>query len=311
MDLSVVIPVYDEEKNIEPLYRQLTSVLNKLGKSYEIIFIDDGSKDATFGKIRKLHEKDKRVKCIRFIKNFGQTAAFNAGLHRAKGNVIITMDGDLQNDPSDIPKLLSKMKEGYDVVSGWRFDRKDPIGKRIPSRFQNWLAKRWTGLNIHDLGCSLKAYSKESVSGIELFGEMHRYVAAIVAMNGYSVGEVKVKHHLRKFGRTKYGLKRLLKGFLDLAYIKFWSDYSTRPLHLFGLIGIALLAFGFILGLAKVVSDMITVGTTYVTPLILLSALCMILGIQFITFGFLGEIQVRTYYKTAKETNYKIKETLE
>lgn len=215
---SVVIPTYNEEGCIKPLYKLLKEVMEKIG-SYEIIFIDDGSTDKTFPILEKLHENDEKLRVIKFKKNFGQTQAMAAGFDHAKGEIIITMDADLQNDPRDIPILLEKMEEGYNVVSGWRYDRKDTLGKRIPSKISNLLVRCLTKAKIHDSGCSLKAYTKESLKSIKLFGEMHRYIPSLIALNGYKIGEVKVRHHRRERGKTKYGLSRLIKGPIDLLYI--------------------------------------------------------------------------------------------
>jgi len=222
MDISVVIPLLNEKENIGILYTKLKRVLEGLEKSYEIILIDDNSADNTFDIIKKLHEKDKNIKVIRFGKNSGEAAAQQAGFDIANGDIIITMDGDLQNDPEDIPKLLKKMDEGYDVVSGWRSNRKDPlIGRIIPSMISNYIARRVTGIKIHDFGCSLKAYKRETLKDIRLYGGMHRYMLALIAMNGYSIGEIEVNHHPRIYGKSKYGLGRLPGGMFDLMSIAF------------------------------------------------------------------------------------------
>lgn len=303
MELSVVIPVFNEEENIPILYSSLKKVLNKLRKSYEIIFIDDGSKDGTFDKLKNIHRKDRKVKIIKFRKNFGQTAALNAGFRYSKGKIVITMDGDLQNDPQDIPRIIEKMNEGYDLVSGWRYKRKDPFFKRLFSKFSNWMARRLTGVKLHDFGCSLKCYRKFVLKDLDLFGEMHRFIPAMVIMKGFSVSEIVVKHNERRHGKTKYGAGRLIKGLLDLVYIKFWSDYSTRPLHLFGLFGLILFIFGSLIAFYKVFIQLLVLGMPLdIGPLLLLSVLFIITGVQFIVFGFLAEILIRTYYGKEKET---------
>jgi glycosyltransferase involved in cell wall biosynthesis len=307
---SIVIPVFNERPNINPLYRELKPVMDRLGKKYEILFIDDGSWDGTFQTIRKLSESDRNVKAIRLRKNFGQTAATSAGFHHAKGNIIITMDGDLQNYPGDIPRLLAKMDQGYDVVSGWRYNRHDPgFTKKMPSKLSNRLARRLTKLNLHDFGCTLKAYRKEAVENIELYGEMHRYIPAVVAWQGYAVGEVKVRHRPRKHGQTKYSAKRLLRGFLDLLNIKFWSDYSTRPIHFFGRIGALSFGIGFLIGLYKLFMRFVYGEGLQAGPLLIFAVMLIILGVQLIMFGFLGEIMVRMYYQDKRKT-YHIRETL-
>jgi len=309
MDYSIVIPVYNEEDNISPLYKKIASVMKGMGK-YEIIFIDDGSTDGTFEKIKKLNEKDSNVRCIRFRRNFGKTAALNAGFEHAEGDVIITMDGDMQNDPEDIPSLV-KMLEKYDAVSGWRYSRKDPwLRKKLPSRISNAISRWITGLNLHDFNCALKAYRKEALDGIELYGDMHRYIPAVLAWKGYRVGEIKVRHHERKHGKSKYGARRLFRGFFDLINFKFWSDYSTRPLHFFGGIGSALLASGFFIDLYLVFLKIFYGERLSNRPLLLLGILLMILGLQIVFFGFLAEIMIRQYYTFSNKEMYNIKEIL-
>ena len=307
---SVVIPVFNERPNIIPLYRELKPVMDRLGKKYEILFIDDGSRDGTFKTIRKLSVNDMNIRAIRLRKNFGQTAAISAGFHHSRGKIIITMDGDLQNYPADIPILLAKMDMGYDVVSGWRYDRKDPkLTKKIPSKISNRLARRLTKLNLHDFGCTLKAYRKEAVENIELYGEMHRYIPAVVAWQGYAVGEVKVRHRSRKYGETKYSGKRLLRGFLDLLNIKFWSDYSTRPIHFFGRIGAIAFIIGVLIGLYKLFMRFAFYDPLEAGPMLIFAVMLIILGVQLIMFGFLGEIMVRMYYQDKRKT-YHIREIL-
>jgi len=309
MDYSIVIPVYNEEENIAPLYEKIASVMKNMGE-YEIIFIDDGSTDGTFKKIKKLNEKDGAVRCIRFRRNFGKTAALTAGFERAEGDVIITMDGDMQNDPEDIPSLV-KMLEKYDAVSGWRYSRKDPwLRKKLPSRISNAISRWITGLNLHDFNCALKAYKKEALKDIELYGDMHRYIPAVLAWKGYKVGEIKVRHHERKHGKSKYGARRFLRGFFDLVNFKFWADYSTRPLHFFGGIGSALLASGFFIDLYLVLLKIFYGETLSNRPLLLLGILLMILGLQIVFFGFLAEIMIRQYYTFSNKKMYNIKEML-
>ena len=309
MDYSIVIPVYNEEENIAPLYEKIASVMKNMGE-YEIIFIDDGSTDGTFKKIKKLNEKDGAVRCIRFRRNFGKTAALTAGFERAEGDVIITMDGDMQNDPEDIPSLV-KMLEKYDAVSGWRYSRKDPwLRKKLPSRISNAISRWITGLNLHDFNCALKAYKKEALKDIELYGDMHRYIPAVLAWKGYKVGEIKVRHHERKHGKSKYGARRFLRGFFDLINFKFWADYSTRPLHFFGGIGSALLASGFFIDLYLVLLKIFYGETLSNRPLLLLGILLMILGLQIVFFGFLAEIMIRQYYTFSNKKMYNIKEML-
>ncbi len=299
--VSVVIPVFNEARSLDALYSELRQVLERLNLKYEIIFVDDGSADGSFGVLEGIHKKDSKVRVIKFKRNFGQTAAMSAGFQAAKCDVIVTMDADLQNDPDDIPKLLARIGEGFDVVSGWRHSRKDPLfSKVIPSLISNLLAKRLTGIDIHDYGCSLKAYTRRSLEGVKLYGEMHRYIPALISMNGFSVAEVKVNHRQRSFGKSKYNLSRLMKGMLDLLYIKFWTTYSTRPLHLFGLLGILQYFMAFVIFIEQVVKAFI-VRSLNIGPLLLLSVLFIVTGTLFILFGFLGEIMIRTYYASTGE----------
>lgn len=314
LDLSIIIPVYNEEESLYPLYKKIKAVLSKSGKSYEIMFIDDGSSDTSLENLKSLQKNDKGIKIIIFRKNFGQSAAISAGFSNARGEILVVMDADLQNEPNDILRLLKKIDEGYDVVSGWRYDREDPLSKKLPSRISNWMHKRLTGLNINDSGCSLKAYKRESVSDLELYGEMHRYIPALIAAKGFKIGEIKVEHHYRKFGKSKYGGVRLLKGFLDLLYIHFLTKYSSRPLHFFGGIGLGLVFLGIILGIWRstvlYIERIIHKLNTPFGSLLLLAIFLIIIGILFITFGFLAELMIRIHYQSAKNKNYSIKEII-
>ncbi len=302
MHVSVIIPVYNEEGNVDELVSRLETILSKQKKSYEILFVDDGSTDDTFNKLQNWKKRFRALKIIKMRKNFGQTNAISTGFEIAKGDIIVVMDGDLQNYPEDIPKLLEVLGKDYDVVSGWRKERKDTLGKKMFSKISNFFARKLTGIDIHDFGCSLKAYKREAIEGIELYGEMHRFIPAIVAMNGFRVTEIPVKHSARKSGKTKYSWGRITKGFLDLIYIKFWLDYSRRPLHLFGQVGLLLFGLGFLIALYKfllliLLGIQITVG-----PLLLLSTLLVITSAQFLVFGFLSDIELRTYHSyTNKE----------
>tara|TARA_B100000315_G_scaffold255976_1_gene300763 strand:+ start:1747 stop:2676 length:930 start_codon:yes stop_codon:yes gene_type:complete len=308
MKLSIVIPVYNEQQNMSILHKTLTAVLNKLPNQYEIIYVDDGSTDSTPKILTQIKASSKNTKVITFTRNFGQTPAFDAGFKEASGDIIITMDGDLQNDPRDIPLLLEKIKT-FDVVSGWRYKRKDPFfTKKIPSLLSNYLVKLLSGVKIHDQGCSLKAYKKECIKDLELYGEMHRFIPLILQLKGYKIGEAKVSHHKRQFGKTKYNMKRLFKGFLDLAFIKFWFNFSNRPLHFFGTLGFGTMLLGIVIGIANIIFHLFVLKASAlnVGPLMLLSVLLIILGIQFIVLGFLGEIMIRIYYKD-KTPPYSIK----
>jgi len=312
IELSVVIPVYNEEENIYELYNKLRKVLPTLNKSYEIIFVDDGSKDNSFKILKSIHEKDNRVKIIKLKRNFGQTAALSAGFSYANGSIIVTMDADLQNDPEDIPVLLKKIEEGYDLVSGWRADRKDPFfTKKLPSKLSNWLASKLTGVQLHDFGCTLKAYRSEVVKNLNLYGEMHRFIPALASWMGASIAEVKVKHFPRKRGKSKYGIGRLIRGFLDLIVVKFLLSYSTRPIQLFGALGILSFLIGFIIGLYLTIEKFLFGASLANRPLLLLSVLLIFIGIQFITMGLLGEIVSRIYYEMGNRKVYFIDKILD
>lgn len=308
IDLSIVVPLYNESENIPILYTEIKNAMRKLNKKYEVIFIDDGSTDRSFEELEKIYKTNKFIKIIKFRKNFGQSAAINSGFFHSKGDVVMVMDADLQNDPKDIPKLLDRLNEGYDVVSGWRFVRNDPVSKKLFSKISNWLHKKLTGLEIHDSGCSLKAYTKESIRDINLFGEMHRFIPALLDSKGFKISEVKVNHRERRYGKTKYGMPRLIRGFLDLIYIKFSTKYSTRPLHFFGYLGIIPIILGLLIGTIKVIADIILLLNNEpitVSPLLLFSVFLVIVGILFIMFGFLAEISVRmSNHQVTKQEQY-------
>jgi glycosyltransferase involved in cell wall biosynthesis len=312
LDLSVVIPLYNEVDSVEELTGRLSDVLKTTGRSYEIIFIDDGSEDGTGEALRRIHREVPGVVVVRFRKNFGQTAALSAGFHRSRGRVIVTMDGDLQNDPLDIPLLINKLEEGYDIVSGWRKDRQDPfLTRRVPSMVANRLISLLTGVKLHDYGCTLKAFRSEVAKSLKLYGEMHRFIPAIASWMGVSVAEVVVRHHPRKAGRSKYGLYRTVKVLLDLITVKFLLNYSTEPIQIFGLIGLLSTLTG--LGLAVYLSFQKIFLKVALSnrPMLLLSVLLIFIGIQFITMGLLGELQTRAYHESQDKPVYVIKEVLE
>ena len=309
MEYSVVIPVYNEGGNVQPLYEAISEAMKDMG-DYEILFVDDGSTDTTMEEVRRLHAQDDRVRCISFRRNFGKTPALMAGFSHADGEVVITMDGDLQNDPRDIPGMV-EMLEDYDVVSGWRHDRKDGwLSKKLPSGISNVISSWLTGLDLHDFNCGLKVYRKETLDDLILYGEMHRYIPAVLAWKGYRVGEMKVRHHERKHGRSKYGANRLLRGFFDLVNFKFWADYSTRPLHFFGGIGTAFFGAGLIINLYLLLLKLLYGEELSERPLLLLGILLMIMGLQIVFFGFLAEIMIREYYTLSDREMYNIREQL-
>lgn len=305
--LSVVVPLYNEEGNVRELHRKIHEAVQKIGRSFEIIFVDDGSRDGTLEAARGLAP----LRLVVFRKNFGQTAAFDAGFKEAKGEIIITLDGDLQNDPADIPLLLDKMAEGYDVVSGWRYKRQDPWSKKIPSRIANLLRKFLIHDNIHDSGCSLKAYKRECFRDVDLFGEMHRFIPAILQLEGYKVGEVKVSHHPRIHGVTKYNWKRGFKGFVDMISIWFWRKYSNRPLHLFGASGVVLSFLGMAILFWMAVEKFYFGASLSERLWPLVGIFFTLVGLQLFISGLLADIMVRNYYQIRGRMNYNIREVRE
>ena len=312
MSISIIIPVCNEEENIPDLVRSLTAALAEIETDYEVIFIDDGSTDNTFTVLKGIHKEEDCIKIIRFRRNFGQTAAISAGFDYSHGDVIITMDGDLQNDPEDILVLLKKINEGYDVVSGWRVERKDPFfTKKLPSKISNWLASKLTGVELHDFGCTLKAFRREVVDQVNLYGEMHRYIPALASWSGISIAEVKVRHHPRQYGRSKYGIARLMRGMLDLITITFLLSYSTKPMQLFGIPGILSFFAGFVIGAYLTIGKLFYGLSLADRPLLLLAVLLIFLGFQFITMGLLGELITRTYYEVQGKPIYAVKEIVE
>jgi glycosyltransferase involved in cell wall biosynthesis len=310
-ELSVIIPVLNEEDNILPLYDKLLAAMAQVGRTFELIFIDDGSTDSSFQKLSKLAEIDLRVKVVKFVKNFGQTAALSAGIDHSTGNVIIPMDADLQNDPKDITRLLDKMDEGYDVVSGWRKDRQDELYTRlIPSWCANKFISVISGVPLHDYGCSLKAYRREVIKDVRLYGEMHRFVPIYATWLGARVAEIPVDHHARQFGQSKYGLSRTFKVVLDLITVKFMSKYFTKPIYVFGSAGFGALGLSFCAFVWMLVLKY-GYGTTFIeTPLPVLTAMFLIVGVQFILMGLLAEILMRTYHESQDKRIYSVRQKL-
>ena len=309
LSLSIVVPVFNEEKNLPDLYKEITKSSEELNLSYEIIFVDDGSWDLSFPVLRGIQKEDSKVKVIRLRKNFGQTAALSAGFDYAKGDIIITLDADLQNDPQDFSLLLEKIREGYDIVSGWRKKRKDRLfTRRIPSAIANWLISKITHIKLHDFGCTLKAFRKEVVKNINLYGELHRFIPAIASNIGVSIAEVKVNHRPRKHGKSKYSVFRFVKVILDLLTVKFLLSYSTRPLQIFGVFGLASGVVGFLIGLYLSYQRLILKVGISGRPLLLLAILLIVIGIQFITLGLLAEIMVRAYHESVDKRIYFVRE---
>jgi glycosyltransferase involved in cell wall biosynthesis len=308
--LSVTIPVYNEVENIAPLHERLVAALERLGKPFEIIMVNDGSTDGSEAALEALSARDPRVKVVHFQRNFGQTAAMMAGIRYASGEIIVPMDGDLQNDPADIAKLLAKLDEGYDVVSGWRVDRKDDaIRRNFPSRIANWLISTISGVHLHDYGCSLKAYRKHVVKGVKLYGEMHRFIPIYASWEGGRVTEVPVTHHARIHGESKYGAERVIKVVLDLMVVQFLARYANRPIYLFGGIGIFAITMAILAGVWAVYLKFFQ-GTSFIqTPLPLLVVMLFLTGGMSILMGLLAEVIMRTYYESQGKAVYLVKST--
>jgi len=301
--LSVVIPAFNEAENVAPLHEQLLKVLKSYNRPFEIIFVNDGSTDGTFLELQKL----KPVTVINFRRNYGQTSALDAGFKAAQGELIITLDADLQNDPDDIPALIKKLHEGYDVVSGWRVDRHDPNSKKIISRGANWLRQYIVSDEIHDSGCTLKVYRKECFQDLDLAGEMHRFIPAILRWRGFKITEIPVKHRERIHGITKYDWRRVVKGFLDMLSLWFWNRYATRPIHLFGTAGLVLTFVGTVTLILLLILRLFNV--VYLADKIwpLLSVLCILAGLQLFVSGLLADIAVKSYHKQAGQKPYQVR----
>ena len=311
MDLSIVVPIYNEEDNIPLLHARISEALADSGLAYELILVDDGSSDNSYPALKLLAGRDPRVKVVRLRRNFGQTAAMAAGFDLAGGRVVVPMDGDLQNDPLDIPLLLARIDQGYDVVSGWRKDRKDTfINRRLPSILANSFISRMTGVHLHDYGCTLKAYRREVLEDVNLYGEMHRFVPALASQFGARVTEMPVRHHERVHGVSKYGISRTMKVILDLMTVKFLLSYSTKPIQLFGRWGIYTLAAGTLSGAATVYMKLFEHMSMNRNPLLILTAFLLFMGVQFIVLGLLAELSARTYYEAQGKQIYNIKEKL-
>ncbi len=313
-EISVVIPVYNEEENLQALHKEITAVLDDMAGEVasEIIYVDDGSKDGSLKILKELFESDDRVKVIQFRRNYGQTAAISAGFQHAKGEVIVTMDADRQNDPRDIPRLIDKINEGFDVVSGWRKDRKDPfINRRLPSMIANGLISFITRVRLHDYGCTLKAYRSEIVKNIHLYGEMHRFIPAIASWLGVSIAEVPVNHRPRVAGKSKYGISRTIRVILDLITVKFLLSFSTRPIQFFGVLGVLSGGVGFLIGLYLTILKYVYRQSIGGRPLLMLAVLLIFIGVQFVSMGLLGELMARTYHETQGKPIYWIREVYE
>jgi glycosyltransferase involved in cell wall biosynthesis len=308
LELSVVIPLLNEEKNVTILYKELIEVLTPQKLKFEIIFIDDGSTDKSLAILEEIQKNDPRVVVVSLRKNFGQTAALAAGFDMSHGEIIVTLDADLQNDPADIPKLLSKLEEGYDLVNGWRFDRKDPfINRRLPSIIANKIISFTTNVKLHDYGCTLKALKKDVIKNVRLYGEMHRFIPAIASGMGVLIAEVKVNHRARRFGDSKYGISRTIRVVLDLITVKFLLSYATRPIQIFGLMGFISGTIGFGTALYLTIQRQIYSIPMANRPLLLLAILLIFMGLQFISLGLIAELQARTYHESQNKQIYSVR----
>lgn len=314
-ELSVVLPVYNEAENILPLFEELMPVLEATDRSFEIIAVDDGSRDESFARLKSVAEGDARVRVVRLRRNFGQTAAFTAAFDRAQGDIIITMDADLQNPPADIPKLLAKIDEGYDVVSGWRQNRwregiRTFLTRRVPSAVANWLISRATGVHLHDYGCALKAYRADVVRSINLYGDLHRFIPAIASYYGVDIIEVPVNYRSRRFGKSKYGLGRTIRVLLDLLTVRFLLSYATRPIQIFGLLGVAAILLGAGIGVYLTLIKFLYGAALAERPLLQFSILLLLVGVQLVIMGLLGEMVARTYYESQGKPIYVVREEI-
>ncbi|MBN1796651.1 MAG: glycosyltransferase family 2 protein [Sedimentisphaerales bacterium] len=312
-EVSIVVPLFDEQKNIEPLYNEIKDVIE--GKySYEIIFIDDGSTDGSYEILSRLYRADNHIRVIRFRKNFGQTAAMSAGFDHSRGRIIIPLDADRQNDPADIPAMIDKLRQGYDIVSGWRKKRHDKaLTRRLPSKTANWLIAEITGVKLHDFGCTLKVYRREVLDETKLYGEMHRFIPALASWSGAHICEMVVNHRPRTAGRAKYGLGRTLKVILDLITVKFLGSFSTKPIYVFGGLGLITAIGAFLSGLAVLYQKFFSNSHLAMNrnPLLVLTAMLITTTIQFILMGLLAEILVRTYHESQNRSTYVIRDILE
>ncbi len=309
LDLTVVVPVLDEDESLPELARQIRTVLEERGLAFEVIFVDDGSRDGSWRVIRDIHLEDPRFGGIRFRRNYGKSAALDAGFGRARGTYVVTMDADLQDDPAEIPRLIERLEEGYDLVSGWKKVRQDPLSKRLPSRFFNMVTRGISGIPLHDFNCGLKAYRREVVESVHLYGELHRYIPLLAKWEGYDrISEVVVQHRPRQFGRTKFGMDRFIKGFLDLISVVFLTRFAARPMHFFGTFGTLAFVIGFLMALWISIDKIVFGNPIGDRPLLLLSAIMIIVGVQMFTTGLIGEMMIKREMEKGDE--YQVTEQL-
>ncbi len=310
--LSIVVLVFNEVDSVEPLHRELVGVLEGLDRPFEIVYVDDGSRDGSTERLSRFAGHDRRVRVVCFRRNFGQTAAVQAGIDHSSGDILIFMDGDLQNDPHDIPRLLDKLDEGYDVASGWRQNRHDDASRVVPSKIANWIIARVTGVPLHDFGCTLKAYRREVIEGVKLYGEMHRFIPVYASWVGARIAEIPVNHRPRSYGRSKYSLSRTSRVMLDLITVKLLGSYSTKPIYFFGFAAFGLWALAVLCGIAVIVQKLLPPHPyTHDNPLLLVAVLLAIVGVQFILMGLLAELSIRTYHESQDKATYVVREVIE
>jgi len=310
-DLSIVVPLYNEEESLPLLVEKLLAALRPLGRSFELVLVDDGSSDATASVLRRLAAETPELVAVLLRRNYGQTPAMSAGFDVSRGDLIVTLDGDLQNDPADIPMLLEQLEQGYDLVSGWRHQRQDhAVSRLLPSKLANRLIARVTGVRLHDYGCSLKAYRRELVDDISLYGELHRFLPALAFIEGARITEVKVNHKARQFGQSKYGIDRTFRVLMDLLTVWFMKRFLTRPMHVFGFGGLAAIAVGLLLALYLLAQKLLANADIGNRPLLLVAVLAIVAGVQLFCFGLLAELQMRTYHESQGRPIYRVRETL-
>jgi glycosyltransferase involved in cell wall biosynthesis len=307
IDLTVVIPLYNEEESLPELHKQLRTVLGRMNIRYELLFIDDGSTDRSFSVLHELRRVDRHIRAYRFRRNYGKSAALSVGFEKAQGAVVITMDADLQDDPNEIPSLKRKIEEGYDLVSGWKKIRRDPITKTVPSKLFNFVTSRMTGVKLHDFNCGLKAYRREVIKAVKVYGELHRFVPALAHWEGFRIGEMVVNHRPRRYGKTKFGIGRFWKGFLDLLTVLFTTRFFRRPLHLFGMIGLLTLFVGAVISIWLIVEKIMGLTSLGNRPLFLLGIMLVIVGVQFFSIGLLGEMVSKTQQR---DEEYSIRDII-
>lgn len=311
-EISVIIPIYNEEDSIPGLHQQLQTAMQRLRRPYEIVYVDDGSRDRSGDRLKEIVNSYPCVRVVRFRRNFGQTAALQAGIEHSQGQILVFMDGDLQNDPADIKHLLGKLNDGYDVASGWRKDRHDSLRRKVPSWLANWLISRVTGVHLHDYGCTLKAYRREVLDHMKLYGEMHRFIPAYASWAGATIVEIPVTHHARRYGRSKYGMSRTLRVLLDLMTVKMLGSYFTKPIYFFGFVGFTLWFFAFVAGLVVVIQKLLPPHPwAHNNPLLLLAVFLAIVGVQFVLMGLLAELTIRTYHESQNKSTYVVRQVLE